>query len=77
MNDERKLIALFLVELGAKVELSTPLESLKMDSLDFVDLVLKCENAFDVKIPQEALIRINTVGDILTIIGECRVPVSG
>jgi acyl carrier protein len=72
MTDERLIIALFRVELDAIVNLDTPLDTLHMDSLDFVDLMLKVENAFNVKIPQESIVRMNTVGDILSIVAEAR-----
>jgi acyl carrier protein len=77
-ENSEKLIALFKREIDADVELSTDLDALALESLDFLDLVLQCEIEFNVKIPQESIVRMNTVEDVLTIIGEARgVPVSG
>jgi acyl carrier protein len=77
MTDEEKILGIILEETGSVVELDTDFDSLKLDSLGFADLVLKCENAFNVAIPQASLIRMNTAEDILKIIQECRVPISG
>jgi len=41
-------------------------EDLKADSLDVVALVMDLEQEFSIEIPDEALVEIKTVGDILT-----------
>ena len=40
-------------------------EDLKADSLDVVALVMDLEQEFSIEIPDEALVEIKTVGDIL------------
>lgn len=37
---------------------------LKLDSLDFLDLMLAIEKDFDVRIPETRLARFETVGDV-------------
>jgi acyl carrier protein len=66
MTDEQKLLQLILDETGKVVEPDTPLESLKMDSLEFVNLILQVDNTFNSKISDLAMIRINKVSDFLT-----------
>ncbi len=69
--DLAKLLELVSEQLGEEdVTLETSLDAL--ESLDFMDLVLQCENEFDVKIPQQSILRMNTVEDVLTIIAEAR-----
>ena len=43
-------------------------EDLGADSLDTVDLVMSIEEAFDIEIPDEAVEKIKTVGDIVNYI---------
>lgn len=45
-------------------------DDLKADSLDVVELIMDLEQEFDLEIPDEALPKINTVGDIVTYIEE-------
>ena len=66
MSDEQKLLQLILDETGKVVVPDTPLESLKMDSLEFVNLILQVDNTFNSKISDLAMIRINKVSDFLT-----------
>jgi acyl carrier protein len=75
MTDEHKLLALITQETSFVAGLETPLDSLNLDSLDFVDLMLRCDNEFGVKIPDSAFPNLNTVGDILKAITEARVQV--
>lgn len=43
-------------------------EDLGADSLDVVDLVMSIEEEFDIEIPDEAVEKIKTVGDIVSYI---------
>jgi acyl carrier protein len=45
-------------------------DDLKADSLDVVELIMDLEQEFDLEIPDEALPKINTVGDIVSYIEE-------
>lgn len=47
---------------------STITEDLGADSLDTVDLVMAIEEVFDIQIPDEAVEKIKTVGDIVNYI---------
>jgi len=44
-------------------------EDLEADSLDIIELVMAFEEEFDMKIPEEELEKIKTVGDILKVLG--------
>lgn len=41
------------------------IEDLKADSLDIVELVMDLEQRYNIEIPDEELVRIKTVGDIV------------
>lgn len=43
-------------------------DDLGADSLDVVDLVMDLEDAFSIEIPDEAMVDIKTIGDIVTYI---------
>ena len=43
-------------------------EDLNADSLDVVDLIMSIESEFDLEIPDEAVEKIKTVGDIVAYI---------
>ncbi len=47
---------------------STIAEDLGADSLDTVDLVMSIEEVFDIEIPDEAVEKIKTIGDIVNYI---------
>ena len=44
-------------------------EQLEIDSLTMVEVVVACEERFGVRIPDEALEGLRTVGDALTLLG--------
>ena len=44
---------------------SNLIEDLHADSLDIVELVMDMEQEFDVEIPDEELLKVQTVGDIV------------
>ncbi len=62
-------------ELGeTKLAAETTFDSLKMDSLDFVDLILQAEKKFKVSIPQTELPRLHSIRDLALLIGEYALP---
>ena len=64
-----ELKELIVSELGVDEAIVTPeaklVEDLGADSIDAVDLVMNCEDKFNVEIPDEALAEIKTVGDLV------------
>ncbi|MFN7813464.1 MAG: acyl carrier protein [Planctomycetia bacterium] len=76
---ERKDLAAIVLELLEKetgetyadlTDTTTLREGLNLDSLDMAGLVLHIESRFGIQIETELLERINTVGDILDVIGQ-------
>ncbi|MGN1008851.1 MAG: acyl carrier protein [Butyricicoccus sp.] len=70
-----KLCTLLAEQLGVEVDTITPetslAEDLNADSLDLVELMMSIEEEFDVgEIDEETAAGIQTVGDILRLIGE-------
>lgn len=43
-------------------------EDVKLDSLDLVELVLECEEKFNIVLPEQSLHNVSTVEDILNLI---------
>jgi acyl carrier protein len=62
-NDQ--VFAIIERETGQKVDDSTLLESLEVDSLEFLDLVLVISAEVGKEIPDEQLSQLKTVGDIV------------
>ena len=52
-------------ETGWPVDESTPLESLGVDSLEFLDLLLTIEKRTGIFIPQTGIGELHTIGDIV------------
>ncbi|MCH3971956.1 MAG: phosphopantetheine-binding protein [Oscillospiraceae bacterium] len=48
----------------------TTFEELDLDSLDLVDLVMACEDEFDIKIPDDA--NLKTVQDLMNLIQKAK-----
>lgn len=76
---ERKQVAAIVLELLEKetgetykdlTDATTLREGLNLDSLDMAGLVLHIESRFGIQVESELLERIETVGDILDVIGE-------
>ena len=44
------------------------IEDADLDSLDLVELVMACEDEFQIEIPEDRLIAVSTVNDILLLI---------
>ncbi|MGM9613569.1 MAG: acyl carrier protein [Butyricicoccus sp.] len=70
-----KLCTLLAEQLGVEADTITPetslAEDLNADSLDLVELMMSIEEEFDVgEIDEQAAAGIQTVGDILRLIGE-------
>jgi acyl carrier protein len=40
-------------------------EDLKLDSLDFLDVIVAIEDAFSVKIPEPEMVKMRTIGDLV------------
>ena len=50
---------------GHKVDSDTPIDSLGLDSLDFIDLLLAIERETGVVVPDSKVADIHTIADIL------------
>jgi len=44
------------------------IEDADLDSLDFVDMIMACEQEYQIEIPEDKLIAASTIGDILSLI---------
>jgi len=64
LTKTEELLKLVAEETGKKPELDDSLESLGIDSLDFVSLMQAVENKFGMVIPPEQYTNIDTVRDI-------------
>jgi acyl carrier protein len=49
---------------GAALELQTPLSSLNIDSLALVDFIFKVEGEFGIRVPDERISSMRTIGDL-------------
>lgn len=54
----------------SEVHLEDTFDDLYMDSLDFIEIIMKCENEFNISIPDEACIKIKKVQDLVNYIKE-------
>ncbi len=67
INDS--MVEEFELDAEAMVSEARLVDDLEMDSLDFVDLVIVLQNAFDVKLRDDPNVRaIRTLGDLHTLI---------
>ncbi|WP_425379824.1 acyl carrier protein [Spiroplasma endosymbiont of Stenodema calcarata] len=55
-----------------QIDLNTEFKSLGLDSLDLMDLVIKAEKKNGVQIPDDKLMDIKTVADLVKIIEEIK-----
>lgn len=60
-----ELLALVLEETGKIADPDTRLDSLDLDSLDFLELVNSFEKRFKTKVPDADFIKLNRVSDFL------------
>ena len=65
MTDEQKILETILRETGKIVDSETAFDSLNLESLEFLDLVLQIETALAIKFSDLAIVRMNKVGDVL------------
>lgn len=74
MNTETKVIEMigdFLDIEVSEIKLESDLkEDLQADSLDFVELVMELEEAFDFEADEDKLAELKTVGDVVKFIEE-------
>lgn len=61
-----KIIALVEEETGKQVTMESDFDSLGMDSLEFVDLILKAQQLSGKAITDAEVAKINTVGDLVS-----------
>lgn len=59
-----RVIAIISCELDHPVNASTKLLDMDCDSLEFLELMLILENEFGRKVPDEAIAKFHTAGDI-------------
>ncbi|WP_338964400.1 MULTISPECIES: acyl carrier protein [unclassified Spiroplasma] len=55
-----------------QVDLNTEFKSIGLDSLDLIDLVIKAEKKIGIQIPDDKLMDIKTVADLVKIIEEIK-----
>ena len=53
-----------------EVHLEDTFDDLAMDSLDFIETIMKCESEFNISIPDEACVKIKKVQDLVNYIKE-------
>lgn len=56
---------------GKEVTAATSFEELGMDSYEIVDFLLLVEKQFNVFIPEEKMLDLKTIGDVLDILERC------
>ncbi|BDD07641.1 hypothetical protein FUAX_00730 [Fulvitalea axinellae] len=69
MNSYYNRIKAFLVSLGVEEKLITPqadiINDLGLSSVDIVDLIFSIESAYDIKIPENSIGQMRTVGALI------------
>jgi acyl carrier protein len=58
------LISIIEAETGQKVSPETSIDTLGLDSLEFMQLLLAIENEAKIEIPESRIVELMTVGDI-------------
>jgi acyl carrier protein len=56
-------------EIGKAIVSETPLDEMGLDSLDYLDLILKLEERFNLKIPNQQMAAFQTAGHIAAYLG--------
>lgn len=54
-----------------RIELSTTVSELGLDSLRLVEIIYEIEKRYCIELTEEMLFKINTVEDLITILEEC------
>ncbi len=62
---DKRVLDILSEEICEAVTPETRFESLKMDSLDYLDFILRVETAFDVRIPGDVVAEFETAGDAI------------
>lgn len=68
-----KVIALVERETSEAVTAETRFDSLNIDSLDFLELILQAQNEFNITIPDATVAELNTIADLAKVIDELHV----
>ncbi len=66
LNEIKKITKKF--DIKDNVDLNTDIKSLGIDSLDLMDLILDIENKYKVTIPDEKLLKIEKIKDLVEIL---------
>ncbi|MDK2819241.1 MAG: acyl carrier protein [Mycoplasmataceae bacterium] len=70
MNNQDKIFNIIKKRTSKKFDKSTEINFLGFDSLDLVELVMEIEEELNVKIPDDKLSNIKTIGDLLIIVND-------
>ena len=71
-KESDKIVAMLVSQLNKKPEdvkmTSRIKEDLNADSLDLVELIMKIEDDYKISLPDEAVLEIKTVGDVVALV---------
>lgn len=67
MNDEtgKRVLEILADETGEAVTADSAIDSLGMDSLDYLDAIVRLEAEFEVEIPEAAAVEFETAADLI------------
>ncbi len=69
----RRIVAENSALAAEDIALETRLDALGIDSLEFMEMMIQVQGAFEVEIPDEQIARLNTVEDICKAVEFCQV----
>lgn len=72
LDELKKILARVAKRKEQDITIDTPLASFGLDSLNWVQVIVGIESAFDIEVDIEKLKKFVTVGDLLNHIEECR-----